>query len=95
MRRIWLTLSLVVLVGGASAFAQDVTNKNTKNNNKNVAASFDQNTDAANKAARKSDPRAIAFLKNKVDKTMYNLIDHGVRDAVVRMRLPLLAGLPA
>lgn len=90
MRRIWLTLSLVLLVGGATALAQDAKNTGNKNVSKdNTITTVEPQTQAFEnpKADRKSDPRAISFLKDKVDKTMYNLVSQGVRDAVVRMQL--------
>jgi hypothetical protein len=94
MRRIWLVLSVVGLMS-ASALAQgvpnDTTKKNTQNDTKgNASSSTSTGTEdfaSDPKANRQSDPRAINFLKTKVDKAMYNLVSHGVKDAVIRMKL--------
>lgn len=77
MRRIWLVLSMAGVIASGVAFAQDTSS--TTNNSEDFGANAN--------ATRQSDPRAINFLKNKVDKTMYNLVSRGVKDAVVRMRL--------
>lgn len=80
MRRTWLVLSAASLLAGATAVGQDNPQGSTPD--KNAPQEFPNE-----KATRESDPRAVAFLKNKVDKTMYNLASHGVKDAVVRMTM--------
>lgn len=42
----------------------------------------------ASRSTKKSDARALAFLRESVDHTMYNLAGQGAKDAVVHMRMP-------
>lgn len=82
MRRIWLVLSVAGVMAGSLAVAQDSPTATTNKFN-----TGDEDFDTNPKANRTSDARAVSFLKNKVDKTMYNLVSRGVKDAVVKMKL--------